>query len=264
LLNPDLIEEFQSASSNYSAAQGQAGGAQINLVTKSGTNIFHGSAYGFVRDDRFDAKNYFETVTAPYDHQQFGATFGGPIIRNTLFFYGGYEGLRIEQARTQRFTVPTSKQRQGDFSEDPPIFDPGTYDPVTGTRQPFPGNVIPPDRISPEAAKALELLFPVPNQPGRVNNLEGAKPDSQDTDQVTGRVDYTPAAGDTLFGRYIYYNPRKIHGGFAALPNFADQQDTPAHNGAVGYTRALSARLLSQSRVGYNRVTQQGQGVPIN
>lgn len=268
LLNPDLIEEFQSATSNYSAAHGGAGGAQVNLVTKSGTNAFHGSAYGFFRNDKFDARNFFAAEKPPFRQNQFGGTFGGPLLRDKVFFYGGYEGSRIVRSLAQRFTVPTIAERQGNFQGLPQIFDPLTYNPATGLRQPFPGNIVPADRISPEAAKALELLWPLPNQPGRANNLSGAKPDSQDTDQFSVRADYVPTSRDTMFARHIYFNPRKFHGNSAALPNFADNQDTPAHNLAIGHTRTLNARMVNQLRLGYFRFVQiledAEKDVPIN
>jgi hypothetical protein len=264
LLNPDVIEEFQSASSNYSAAQGQAGGAQVNLVTRSGSNIFRGSAYEFFRHDKLDAKNYFEAEKPPYRHNQYGVTLGGPLLRDKLFFYAGFEGMKIRLSRTQLFTVPTIAQRSGDFRGGPQIFDPLSYDPACNCRTPFPNNTIPAGRLSPEALRALDLLFPVPNRDGNVNNLVGAKPDDQDTDQFSIRTDYKPSLADTLFVRYIYYNPRKVHGGFAALPNFADQQDSPVHNAVGSYTRTLTPRFLLQTRVGFSRFDQILQDVDIN
>lgn len=264
LLNPDVIEEFQSASSNYSAAQGQAGGAQVNLVTRSGSNTLRGSGYGFLRDDKFDARNFFDVEKPPYEQKQYGITLGGPILRDKLFFYAGYEGLKIRLGRSQLFTVPTVAQRAGDFRGGPQIFDPLSYNAATNTRTPFPNNIIPTDRLSPEALRALELLFPLPNRDGRVNNLAGAKPDNQDTDQFSIRTDFRPTVADSMFVRYIYYNPRKVHGGFAALPNFADQQDSPAHNAAAAYTRTLTPRVLLQTRVGFSRFDQILQDVDID
>ncbi len=268
LLSPDVTEEFQSASSNYSAAQGQAGGAQVNVVTRAGTNTFHGSVYEFFRNDKLNARNFFDAQKPPYRQNQFGGSFGGPIKRDRLFFYSGYEGSRIVQSRSQRFTVPTLAERQGDFTGEAQIYDPLTYDSATGKKQPFSNNAIPAPMIAQESLKALQLLYPAPNLPGRTNNLIGAKPDTQVADQFLVRGDYRASDSDTFFARYIYFDPRKVTGGFANLPNFADIQNTPAHNTALGYTRVLSPTVVNQFRVGFYRFTQILQdrqlGVPIN
>ncbi len=134
LLNLDAMQEFQSASSNYSAAQGGAGGAQVNLVTKSGTNKFHGSLFEYFRNTVLNAQNYFAGTgpKTPYHQNQFGGSFGGPIHRDRLFFFGSYEGLRVSQPQAQLFTVPTLAERSGKLQGRPQIYDPQSYNPATG------------------------------------------------------------------------------------------------------------------------------------
>src|SRR5581483_5122870 len=262
-LNPDVIQEFQENQSNYSAQMGMAGGAQVNLVTKSGTNTFHGSAFEFLRNDKLDASNYFDTKKPPFRQNQFGVSFGGPIIRNRTFFYGGYEGLRIVQHETFLYTVPTEAERAGNFAGQPQIFDPATYNPATGLRQPFPGNVIPTSRMSQVSLNALSL-FPHPNLPGDSANLSGNPPNNSTNDQFSIRIDHKLGENDSLFGRYIYYNYRRLTGIFTSLPNFSDNFNTPSQNAAIGYIHLFGPATVNQFRVAYHRMTQVLQDVQIN
>ena len=263
-LNPDVIEEFQQTQSSYSAAQGMGAGAQINLVTRSGTNSVRGSLFEFFRDDKIEAKNFFDVAKPPFRQNQFGFSVGGPLVRNRAFVFAGYEGLRIERLETFRYTVPTEAQRRGDFSGGPPIYDPLDRDPVTGQRKQFPDNVIPESRFAPEAVRALERLFPRPNQPGSANNLIGNPPSNSTNDQFSVRVDDKLSDNDSLFARYIYYNYRRESGSFTALPNFADTFDTPSQNVATGWVRLLGPNTTNQFRVGYHRMRQVLQDVEID
>src|SRR3984957_830550 len=116
----EALEEFKVQTNAYSAEFGRGNGAIINATIKSGTNQFHGSAYEFLRNEKLDAKNFFDdpnSPIAPYKQNQFGFTIGGPILRNRLFFFADYEGLRIRQAQTLTSFVPTAAQRLGDFSD---------------------------------------------------------------------------------------------------------------------------------------------------
>lgn len=255
-LNPDVIQEFQESQSTYSAAQGLGAGAQINLVTKSGTNLVHGSVFEFVRDDKLDVKNYFDREKPPFNQDQYGFSLGGPLRRNRTFFFAGYEGLRKKKQETRLYTVATAAQRRGDFSGGPTIFDPLNRDSVTGQRLPFAGNIIPTSRFAPEAVKALQTLFPDPNLPGSTNNLLGNPLENGTNDQFSVRIDHKLTASDSLFGRYIYFNFRRQTSLFTALPNFTDKFDTPANNLAIGYVRILGPNTTNQFRFGYHRMTQ--------
>ena len=120
LSSVDAIAEFKIQTSNYSPEFGRSGGAVINASTKSGTNKFHGSAWEFLRNDALDSAQYgFGTALpkAPYKQNQFGATIGGPIIKEKVFFFGDYEGTRIRSAQTDIVTVPSALETTGDFSE---------------------------------------------------------------------------------------------------------------------------------------------------
>jgi hypothetical protein len=172
---------------NYPAEYGRSLGSVLNVVYKSGSNAFHGSAYEFFRDSAFDENNYFSkragTPLGDFQRSQFGGVAGGPIRRGKTFFMTSYEGLRQDSASETTTTVPTLGQRNGDFSQtfaqngqQIRIFDPFTTRPnPSGSgfiRDHFPNNVIPVDRMDPVARQVLNY-YPLPNQPG--NAVTGAQ-----------------------------------------------------------------------------------------
>jgi len=131
---PDALQEFKIETGNYDAEFGRATGAIVNATTKSGTNTFHGSAYEFLRNQMFDAMNYYDASLQPYHQNQFGATFGGKLIKDKLFFFVDYQALRISEAVTNTATVPTTAQRGGDFSDQLDLTSP-TLDPQNNNAQ---------------------------------------------------------------------------------------------------------------------------------
>ena len=157
---------------DYSAEFGGKSGAVINVITRSGTNNFHGSVYEFVRNDLFDAQNYFAppNVPAPFRENQFGAAVGGPLIKNKTFFFVNYEGQRVRDSISQLFSVPTAAQRGGDPGESCSRFDAATGRP--DYEGPIPNNNLNndpnynPNNPSTEAALALLNLVPLPIPPG--------------------------------------------------------------------------------------------------
>lgn len=157
--NPDAIQEFSIQKNNFTAEYGNATGAVVSVVTKSGTNEFHGSAFEFLRNGNLNARNFFAANRDQLKRSQFGGTIGGPIVKNRAFFFFGYQGttLRTDPQLTRQF-LPTAAMRAGDFSGvSGNIVDPRT-------RQPFPGNRIPADRLSP-VTQALLKFIPVPENP---------------------------------------------------------------------------------------------------
>src|SRR5437899_7562147 len=162
--SPDAVKEFQVETSSYTADMGGAGGGQINIVTRGGTNQYHGTAYEFLRNGALDATTFASMGNNHLVQNNFGASFGGPLIRKNTFFFANYEGLRLAQADAQILTVPTQDEIMGDFSmSNVKIYDPATaitnpnYNPglPTGrsnfpyTRSQFSNNQIPSDRINP-------------------------------------------------------------------------------------------------------------------
>jgi hypothetical protein len=161
----DALAEFKLQTSTYSAEFGKSLGGVVNLQLKSGTNEYHGSLFEFARNDALDANNFFNNRAgrpkADLSQHQFGATFGGPIIKDKTFFFADYQGLRITSGQTYLSTVPSMKMRQGDFSEVNRVI----YDPLTG--QPFPGNIIP-EPLGSRLENIMQQLYPEPNTAGNV------------------------------------------------------------------------------------------------
>src|SRR5215813_5130540 len=158
----DALEEFKVLSGGMSAEYALP--SVINAALKSGSNSFHGSAYEFLRNEKVQARNFFAATVPPLKRNQFGATFGGPIKKDRIFFFGDYEGGRTRQGTTINSVVPTAPSLNGDFTGGRPIFDPLTTA-VSGSsfsREPFSGNVIPANRIASQAAY-FKSMFPIPN-----------------------------------------------------------------------------------------------------
>lgn len=157
--NPDAVEEFRVITSNYDAQYGRSVGGVINVITKSGSNEFHGSLFEFLRNRSLNARNFFQATTTPLVQNQYGGSFGGPIIKNKTFFFFSPQWYSQRTAAFQNSAlVPTAAERNGDFSNAPTI-----KDPLTG--QPFPNNIIPSSRVSPIAQAYLNLAIPLPNAP---------------------------------------------------------------------------------------------------
>ena len=193
----DAIDEFKVVTSPYAAEYGYSPGAAIIVNTKSGTNTMRGTVYDFYRDDRFDTINYFAKAAnqqkSTNNQNQFGGNLGGPILPDRAFFFGDYEGTRIEQGTLRTGNVMTQDQRRG-------VFTSAIRDPQTG--QPFPNNTIPDSRIDP-VARAIMDLVPLPNTTGSNNFIR--QPNVEDeSDRYLARVDFRPGNNDTIFARYIY------------------------------------------------------------
>jgi hypothetical protein len=218
----DAVNEFRILSLNAPAEYGNTSGATASVVTKSGGNAFHGGLYDFLRNDAFDARNFFAATTEPLHRNQYGGTFGGPIRQNKDFFFLYYEGQRDSQGETQAAIVPTAAERTGNFA--------GLTDPSTGqpaplinyfTGQPFPGNIIPGPALNPVAVKAAQL-YPLPNLGGNV--FESTQLGTQNYDQGGFRLDhYFNGGKDQAFLRYsassaYELDPLPISG--AGVPGF--------------------------------------------
>jgi len=270
----DAIQEFKVLGANYPAEYGRSLGSVLNVVYKSGTNEFRGSAYEFFRDSAFDANNYFAKRAGQplgdFRRSQFGGVLGGPIQRGQTFFMTSFEGLRERRHAQTTTTVPTLAQRQGDFSQTfaqngQPIriFDPFTTrpNPAGGfMRDQFPGNVIPLDRMDPVALRVLNY-FPMPNQPG--NPVTGAQnyfatgTAELNVDNYDGRVDHQISDTKKVFGRYSY---RKTHSAPAsffpadiAIAEGRVNQQNLAHNFVADYSQTVSNSTVMSARLGFAR-----------
>jgi hypothetical protein len=203
----DAIQEIRVETNLYSAESGRTGGGVINILTKSGTNAFHGSAYEFYRNDRFDERDYFATIDPILNQHQFGGSIGGPIVSNRTFFFGDYERLNSTSGQVNNLTIPTLKMRQGDFSE----VSGQIFDPFTSPRVAFPNNQIPANRIDPIAARYM-ALYPAPTTSGLANNYQSTTEGLHRTNTADVRLDHRIDASNTIWGRWSYndldnYNP---------------------------------------------------------
>jgi Carboxypeptidase regulatory-like domain/TonB-dependent Receptor Plug Domain len=246
----DAIQEFRVQTSNYSAELGTEAGAQINLVTKSGTNHFHGSVYEFLRNDLFDGSNFFSGGTKPELRQnQFGGTLGGPIRKDKTFFFGSYEGTRIRKGFTQITLVPNQQERTGDFSD----LSEQLTDPVTGA--PIPGNQI--TNISPIAATILQKYVPAANRafdPSSGTNYTSNDSNKIDVYQVIAKLDHHFTNSDSVFGRYLIEDVTNISP--KLFPTDSFKQKSRGQNAEIGYNHVFSPNKLNELRLAYNRFRQ--------
>lgn len=252
----DAIEEFNIEKTSYPPEFGGKSGAVINVVTRSGSNDIHGSLFDFVRNDIFDAKNFFDSASAPippFRQNQFGGTTGGPLKRNRTFFFLSYEGQRVRKSLTQAFSVPTAGMRAGDFSGLPTLYDP-TATNGNGQRKPFANNKI--TRLDPVAV-ALLAKIPLPNLPGIAQNLLATGNQSVDQNQYSARLDHQFSATDTTYFRAALFDAREADPFGSSvlqetlLPGFGRDLSTHAINGVAGWTHTFSPNILNESRFGF-------------
>jgi hypothetical protein len=258
-LSIDAIQEFNQQTSLYSA-EFSGGGGNVNVVTRSGTNDLHGSAWEFLRNSDLDARNFFDPKnTPPFRLNQFGGTIGGPIRRDKTFFFASYEGLRKTKTVGQVFTVPTDGMRAGDFSAVANIYNPATTvltSPGTYTRQPFANRMIPKSMFDPVAQAALGVLYPHANVPGLTRNLISSFTNSVTDDQTTAKIDHRFSDRNTFTGRYTYEYPRRFNTAYAQLPNFADFWNNTSQSAVLSDTHVLTTRIVNEAHLGFNRMYQ--------
>jgi hypothetical protein len=201
----EAIETVNVVTNSFDAEQGLAGGAAISVQTKSGTNDLHGAIFEYHTDQRLKAKPFFlppGTIKPKLVNNQFGAAVGGPIRKNKLFYFLAFEGTRDHENASLFGTVPTAAIKSGDMSGSTrPVYDPSTGDFLGNNRVPFPGNVLPPDVISP-ISKTLADLTPLPNQPGLTNNYFAVAPFQLDRYTGDSKLDYHATDKLNMFVRF--------------------------------------------------------------
>src|SRR3954454_17974740 len=212
----DAIQEFRVLD-NTSAEFGRSSGSNVNVVIKSGSRNLHGSAYEHLRNDKFDANDFFAnkqgTGKVPFRQNQYGLAVGGPVVipkiyngRDSTFWFFNWEGFRARRGQTNISSFPTAAERAGDFT----ALSKTIYDPYTGVsgpngsiiRQPFAGNIIPADRISPAMKFWLDTMIPLPTGPGLTNNYVNTQGFSNDRDAFQIRGDHNLGSKDLLSGRW--------------------------------------------------------------
>src|SRR5262245_53515973 len=284
--SPEAIQEFNLITNNAAAEFGNFQGGIVSVTIKSGTNEFHGSAFEFFRNDVLNANSWSNNLTGagkPKERwNQFGGSVGGPIIKDKLFFFADYQGLRYNvPAATSFFTVLTNAQRQGNFSalcstyrangecdfklvpdpKDPNIikkvyqgtqlFNPFQFN-ANGERMILPFNQIPTNLID-SVAKALfnSKFYPAPINNQLENNQINTSRNSTHGDQGDVKIDYNRSQKDRIFGRFS--RSRQDRGGTNTFPLFFDDFfRAPAYNGVANWTRTFSSQLVNEARVGVN------------
>jgi len=248
----DSISEFRILTHNASAEFGHALGSTTNVITRSGSNSYHGAVWEFLRNDALDATNFFAQSVEPLKQNQFGATFGGPIRKDKTFFFGYYEGFRNRQGETRKITVPSLLERQGDFSQ--------TVNPSTGqvdplinifTGQPFPNNQLP--FIDPISQNLLSF-FPLPNS--GPNSFVSTQSLHDDENQFGIRLDHYLSTTDNLNFRYMFsdgtrLDPLSTSG--ADVPGFPVGESSRAQNFVAQETHIFSPATIAVLRFSFLR-----------
>lgn len=261
----DGIQEFKVQTSTYSAEFGQAAGGVVNVTLKSGANDLHGSLFYFHRNSAISATPYFQPVRGSkpqYLQNQFGATLGGPIVRNKTFYFGSWQSSRELSAAPQVSTVPTAELRQGIFGSRN-IFDPLTTRPNPNgsgyIRDLFPGNVVPQNRWDTVSTR-IAALYPEANLPGAVRNYFYNPRQTVFSDQGNLRVDHQLSSKDSIFGRFSINDGRNVQPTLLPEPASTPVFATPtAQSVAASYTRVLQPSLVNEIRFGFMRTRLQQQ-----
>ncbi len=300
----EAIGEMTVLTNGYNAEYGRGAGGVVNVQLKSGTNEIHGTVFEFLQNDDLNANTWENNKNGAkrgaFKQNQFGAAVGAPILKNRLFIFGDYQGTRIasnSQALNLgiggMMTIPTPQEVNGDFSQllngstvigtdalDRPIMSGQIYDPLTTrtvngqlVRDPFPGNVIPPNRLDPAAAKILKL-FPAPNTAysATAGFLQPdyfiVTPVGQNIDQGDARVDFHLSDKDSIFGSLSWSNKAQSNGqplpGALDATYFASQAEQDlGRNAMLSWTRVWSPKFITETRAGYTRlVTSRTQADP--
>jgi Carboxypeptidase regulatory-like domain/TonB dependent receptor-like, beta-barrel len=275
---PDAIQEFNVQSHITDAQFAISSGANINLVSRSGTNDFHGAVYEFIRNNVLDANTYPATSDTPYKQNQYGLFVGGPIIKNHTFFSGYWEGFRSEQTQSYLSATLTDAMRGGDFSSvlgttpigiddlGRPEYANEIYDPYSTTpdpkdaskiiRNPYPNNTIPTEQLNPAALAILDKYYPSPN----LNVAAGALPNyafngntSTKADQVGVRIDHQFNQNNTVFFRFNRSNNNVSSP--EGFPGYTGQKSNYSRAFAGGYTHIFSPNTILNIRYGYTETS---------
>lgn len=273
IINPpvDSVQEFKVQTNSYDSEFGRTSGGVVNVITKSGTNDFHGTLYDFERHSVIEANNWFNNragIPNPsFKRHQFGANASGPVIKNKTFFFADYEGLRQGFPVTFVSTVPTALQKAGDFSQTRAndntliqVYDPDTLTTLAnGTRQrtPFPGNVVPQSRMDAVARKvasyypaATQIGDPITNQQNYVRSAGS----NIDTDKWDARLDHNFNEKTRLFGRYSFQKDVRLVPGPLEGPIGGGRSTTDTYRQAIAdLTRVITPNLIFTGQFGFSR-----------
>ena len=263
---PDALQEFSVATSGQAAASGMHSAASVNAVTKSGTNNFHGNAFEFLRDSRFNAPAYFAPIGPDGKKQkdglnrnQFGGTLGGPVVRDRLFFFGAYQRTRSRQMSNDNLAfVPTAAMLAGDFTTAAsPACNNGRQ---VALRAPFVNNRVDPSAFSPAAAKIIASGW-IPSSSDPCGQIRYAVPLDDNNGQGVGRVDYQMSANHQIFGRYLDHIEQRpatlerMHNLLVVRNIFGPKSRKRAQTMALGDTMVFGSQAVNAVRATYVRTS---------
>jgi len=267
----EAIAEFRVQTSNFSAEYGASAGAVVNVVTKSGSNELHGSAFEFLRNSTFDARDFFQPAGRAkplYIQHQFGGSLGGPIRRNRAWFHGAYQRTHISEGDTFASTVPLAAHKQGSFGS-VNVFDPATTRPNPAgagfIRDSFPNNTIPAARFD-RVGKSVIDLYPDPQLAMAAQNYVNNPIHATRFHNATLRGDLRINDGNSVFGRFSFDDGEFLRQSILPEPaTTGTRREQPAKSVGLGYTRVLSPRTVNEFRFAWNRVGVDQDGtVPKN
>lgn len=288
LFNPPVesVQEIRVQQNAYSAEFGNSSSGVITMTTRSGSNRFTGTAYEYFRNDKLDARNFFAANKAPLRWNVFGFAVGGPVIRNRTFFFNSTEWQKQRIGNTRVLTVPTAAERAGDFSRtvdangrllqvyDPATSRPNPANPAATIRDPFPGNIVPANRLDP-VGRNIAALFPLPNRPATnlagANNFVGNNVQALNIVTSTTKVDHVISDHDRLSGRFILHDfPTSDSAVFpdAGADPFAASSDRRAYSLLLNEIHQFTATLVNdfrfnwQPRRFHNMSAGLGEGWP--
>jgi outer membrane receptor protein involved in Fe transport len=259
----DSIQEFKVQTNITSAEFGTGAGANVNVVTKSGTNEFHGVAFEFHRDNHLTTQDYYSSkadLAKPVFRQnQFGGVFGGPVKKNKTFFFTSFEADRFSQGQSALSIVPTSAELAGNMALDPfgnpapAIYDPATTTTANGvtTRAPFAGNMIPASRIDPAMIAYAKIFLPGPNTDVNGNNFINTSPNVLNGNQGMGRVDQRFSDNNTLTARFNINDSHNIQP--TSQPTVNNIVGNTFLNAMIADTWLLGPTTVFDIRLGYHR-----------
>ncbi len=259
----EAIQTVDVSLSNHDPEMGRASGAVVNAVLKSGTNQIHGSAYEFLQNSDFNARSYFNPSVGHLAYNYVGGNLGGPIRKNKIFIFGDYLRTMDHEGNTNLVTIPPNQWRTGDLSGGATtVYDPATGNPLDGTgRTPFPGNIIPTNRINTISSAILALLPPTNqsfNLASPSNNYFAALPFNRTVDSLDVKMDYNVSDKNRLTGRFSYSKPvifqaplfGNVAGGDGPGGAFMGTGFQRTYLGGVNYDRILSPSLVAELRIG--------------
>ena len=252
----ESIQQMNILTSNYNGEYGFSGGSWVNTVTRPGTNGLHGSLFWLNTNRFFATRNPLNSTdsTPGFNRNQFGASAGGPIVKDKTFFFAGYEGMIQRGESLQLVSVPSAEFRAGNFSS---VTGGGIYNPNTGTvtgagRVLFPGGQVPASAINRTSAALLNQL-PLPNQPGFANNLVGGAALLQDVHRFDGKLDHRFSENSTGFFRYGMTHSDINRGSLLGVLGDSAQAALRNHNAVASLTQSFTTHLAGEFRAGYSR-----------